>query len=93
MLNVDDRAAATAAGLPPHSAQIQAHNHSLRLPLSITDPQPLYGEIATAASGNEIWSLPRGEMVMNPDGLEKYLSIAVDVVKGGRSAVLDVWVG
>lgn len=60
-----------------------ASNKELNISL---DPSPDYAGIAKAASGGTIW----GGRVERVEELEGRLKEAVDVVKGGVSAVLDV---
>ena len=50
------------------------------------EPSPLYGEIARAASGGKLWA----GTINSIDDLAELLPEAVESVKSGVAAVLDV---
>lgn len=67
-----------------HPASYTASATNKELNISF-DPSPDYAGIAKAAAGGELW----GGSVKTVEEMERVLKEAVEVVKGGKSAVVD----
>jgi thiamine pyrophosphate-dependent acetolactate synthase large subunit-like protein len=71
----------------PHGEASQVSNSEIHI--SLANPNPDFAGIAVAASGGTAW----GRKVDTMEELERGLKEAVEIVQGGRSAVLDVVIG